>query len=85
MWWNWFLHQDTVVVESYSDSHADFYGFDLRTGKRKARHSAITDTEISKSSTTSFSRNAHVWAWLWSRTRQETADTRGCLQNSCWG
>jgi len=46
MWWNWFLHQDTVVVESYSDSHADFYGFDLRTGKRKARHSAITDTEI---------------------------------------
>ena len=46
MWWNWFVHGDTIVVESYYDSHADFYGFDLRTGKRKTRRSALTGAEV---------------------------------------
>jgi outer membrane protein assembly factor BamB len=45
MWWNWFVHRNTVVIESYSDSHADFYGFDLLTGKRKVRRSTLTDTD----------------------------------------
>jgi len=46
MWWNWFVHRDTVVVESYYDTHADFYGFDLHTGKRRTRRSALTGAEV---------------------------------------
>ncbi len=46
MWWNWFVHKDTVVIESYYDTHADFYGFDLRTGRRKTRRSVLTGTEL---------------------------------------
>ena len=46
MWWNWFVHRDTVVVESYYDTHADFYGFDLHTGEKKTRRSALTGTDV---------------------------------------
>ncbi|MCK5804157.1 MAG: PQQ-binding-like beta-propeller repeat protein [Lentisphaeria bacterium] len=46
MWWNWFVHKDTIIVESYYDTHADFYGFDLHTGKQKTRHSALTGTTV---------------------------------------
>ncbi|MBT3375497.1 MAG: PQQ-binding-like beta-propeller repeat protein [Lentisphaerae bacterium] len=46
MWWNWFVHRDTIVIESYYDTHADFYGFDLQTGKQKVRKSALTGVEV---------------------------------------
>ncbi|OGV72925.1 MAG: hypothetical protein A3K19_20870 [Lentisphaerae bacterium RIFOXYB12_FULL_65_16] len=46
MWYNWLLGKDMVMVESYYDTHADFYGFDLRTGEPRMRHSPLTDTEI---------------------------------------
>jgi outer membrane protein assembly factor BamB len=46
MWYNWLLCKDRVVVESYYDTHADFYGFDLRTGESQTRQSPLTDVEI---------------------------------------
>jgi len=46
MWYNWFLHQDTVIVESYYDTHAEFYGFDLATGKPRTRPHPLTGREV---------------------------------------
>ncbi|MBC8875579.1 MAG: PQQ-binding-like beta-propeller repeat protein [Planctomycetes bacterium] len=46
MWYNWCLHRNTIIVESYYDTHADFYGFDLLTGERRTRNSPLTGTEL---------------------------------------
>ena len=34
LWYNWLLHDDTIILESYRDVDAEFYGFDLLTGAR---------------------------------------------------
>lgn len=46
MWYNWFLHRDTVIVESYYDTHAEFYGFDLVTGQPRLRRHPVTEREV---------------------------------------
>lgn len=46
MWYNWLLHDDTILLESYRDKDAEFYGFDLLTGELRRRTSPLTGAEL---------------------------------------
>ncbi len=45
LWHNWLLHDDTILLESYRDMDAEFYGFDLLTGATKHRTNAVTGAD----------------------------------------
>ena len=46
MWYDWILHKDSIILESYFDDYSDYYGFNLLTGERLTRRNPLTDAEI---------------------------------------
>lgn len=45
LWHNWLLAGDTILLESYRDKDAEFFGYDLLTGADKLRRSPLTGVE----------------------------------------
>jgi outer membrane protein assembly factor BamB len=46
MWYDWFLYDDIIITESYSDTHSDHYGMDLGTGELLTRTSPLTGNRL---------------------------------------